>query len=514
MSVQETEEAGVLAIGSGPMLLSLVKAWFESGASRLAVCVTGSQPADAAVLSQLGEDARRGGKEALLQIATASDGGERDWRTLVRPYSFVLYVSSSGDVEELRQLQHACAAEGKSMLPAVVLQGIGMAGPLLRPDGSGLWESAWRRLHSSVFPADETPRPCYESALALLSYMLVHEWQLVTAGAKEPNCVDACYVMELDAFTGSWHPVLPHPLASGLEAVRPAAFELGLEADLDPAEPEAWFAALQRLTSPVTGVFHAWEEADLIQLPLAQCLVQPVDPLAEGAAGLLPPLVRSGLTHEEARRESGLAGLEAYARRMLPLFFPERPASRLGHIGIGAGCTAAEAMGRGLVDCLSRMWNRRQASARRRASPIRCTQIEDARCRYYWQALQLTGGDPRIVSGEPLFGFPVLWVNSGSSWYGSVELHATLALRRSLQKALARTDAAASGPDIVSEPPEQAVAFGGVESLTHAALLRSAVRQLEHTGKRLELFDLRNESYLGTGPFVTYAVAIGEEGSP
>ncbi|UUZ86137.1 hypothetical protein LJK88_23600 [Paenibacillus sp. P26] len=41
----------------------------------------------------------------------------------------------------------------------------------------------------------------------------------------------------------------------------------------------------------------------------------------------MPAVVCSGLTHEEARRESGLAGLEAYVHRLSPLFVTGTPYS-------------------------------------------------------------------------------------------------------------------------------------------------------------------------------------------
>ncbi|CAG7654847.1 hypothetical protein ACFQI7_23055 [Paenibacillus allorhizosphaerae] len=508
------QEEGVLAVGSGPILLSLIESWYESGSSKLAVFVTSFQPTDMAALTKLAEDAQRSNPDVTLHIAAAAGGEVPDWRTIIRPFSFILYVSHCGDLEELRQLQHACIAERKPMLPAIVLKGIGMAGPLLHSDGNGSWESAWRRLHRTVFPRDGEPHCFSAAAAALLSNILVHEWHIAAAGAKEPNCVNQCFVLNPAALTGSWHPVTPHPLVSGYEPARPVELELTIGANDEPEDPEEWYAGFNRLTSQVTGVFHVWEECDLIQLPLAQCLVQAADPLSEGPAMLLPPLVRSGLTHEEARRESGLAGLEAYADRMIPLLFSGWSSSRHDEIGVGTGCSIAEAVGRGLTSCLSKTWGKRTVSDERAITRIHCTAVEDVRCRFYLQALKRIEGKPLIAVGEPLLGFPVVWVYSGSSWYGSVDLHFTLALRRSLQKALSQTEAVAPASIVCGQQETRTVTIADGEPLTYASLIQSAVQLLKQSHKRLQPFDLRNEFFLGTGPFVTYGVTIGEGASP
>lgn len=65
------QEEGVLAVGSGPFLHSLVEAWYESGLSKLTVFVTSPEPADTAELVKLREYALRSGPEASLHILTA-----------------------------------------------------------------------------------------------------------------------------------------------------------------------------------------------------------------------------------------------------------------------------------------------------------------------------------------------------------------------------------------------------------------------------------------------------------
>ena len=71
------------------------------------------------------------------------------------------------------------------------------------------------------------------------------------------------------------------------------------------------------LTSEETGIFHTWEERNLKQLPLSQCYVQVANPVSEGPADLSPEVVCPGFTHEEAKREAGLTGIEMYVLQMI-----------------------------------------------------------------------------------------------------------------------------------------------------------------------------------------------------
>ncbi|MDU5141335.1 MAG: hypothetical protein E6230_04025 [Paenibacillus dendritiformis] len=511
------QEDGVLAAGSGPILHSLVEAWVESGLSKLAVWVINPDPADPAELEKLREHALRSNPDASLHIVAAAEGEEAEWRPLIQPCRFILYVSQHGDVEELRRLQQACIEERKPMLPAVALHGRGLAGPLLQPDGEGRWDSAWRGIHSSMFPAERNPERFPAAAGAVLANLLVHEWHKAVAEENETDCRNQCYILDPDTLTGLWHPIRPHPLVSGVETARLAKnIEESLQTSHEPADPGEWFSCLSRLTSPATGLFHRWEEADIIQLPLAQCLVQAVDPMSEGPAQLLPAIIRGGLTHEEARREAGLAGLEAYAARLMPLLFPGLLSSQREDIGIGAGCSIAEAVERGFRACLTTEWRKRMRmlADKPAVARIECGQIEDVRCRYYLQALRMTEGEPQLAAGEPLLGCPVVWVHSGSSWYGSADLDLTLALRHSLLKALTKTEGVAASSVMWKEEKALRITVTNSDPSQHAPRILAAVQRLSRRQRRLEVFDMRSESFLGTGPFVIYGVRLGEEESP
>lgn len=509
-------EEGTLAVGSGRFLLSLAASWVESGSSKLAVYVTNKESTDTGKLLELCELALRRGTETSINITAAQGNEEPNWRAIVRPFSFILYVAEHGDLEELRSVQHACVAEEKQMLPAIAIRGIGMAGPLLYPDGKVHWESAWMRIHSSVFPVNQTPEDLSDEAVGILSSLMIHVWEQANTDEHASDYREQCFLLDPVTLTGSWHAVLSHPCVSRYEVARPVKnLELSLKINQEPVNPEVWFAAFKQLTSKVTGIFHTWEESDLIQLPLSQCLVQPANPLSQGPAQLLPAITKSGLTHIEARYEAGLTGLAAYVTRMIPLLFVDMPPHRQARISIGTGCDITEAALRGLKACLAKELDKRISSSEMTViQRLACSQMRDIRCMYYFQALTTLEREPLIALGEPLLGFPTVWVYSDSSWYASVDLTFTLALRQSLLKALCKTECTAVPPVFREVYPVQDITVSDGDPLNYSSMLLSAMETLMLHHTRLELFELHSESLWGNGPFAAYGLILEEEESP
>lgn len=509
------QEEGALAVGSGRILLSLAESWYESGLSNLTIYVTNKEPTDTGKLTELCKQTLGSENELTLKIIATTADEKPNWKALVQPFQFILYVSEHGELEELRSIQQACIAERKQMLPAIAIRGMGMVGPLLGPDGEGLWESAWLRIHSSVFSERQTPEIFSTAAVGILSNLIVHEWHKAITGEHELDYRNQCFLLDPVTLTGCWHPFLSHPLVSGYDVARPLKnIEHSLRINHEQISPDEWFTAFNQLTSGVTGIFHAWEEADLIQLPLAQCLVQAADPLSKEPAHLLPTIVRSGLTHVEARLESGLAGLEAIVDRIIPLLFASLTPHQQEGISIGVGCDIAEAVVRGVRACLTKELGKQIMSDDPTVvQRIACQQIEDVRCHYYLQALTILKGESLIAVGEPLLGLPTVWVYSDSSWYGSADLSFTLALRQSLQKALRKSEPTTNSPVLSEDHEVQDMTISNGEPLSYSSLLLSAIETLKLCHKRLEVFELRSESLWGRGPFVAYGVVLREEES-
>jgi putative thiazole-containing bacteriocin maturation protein len=427
---QDYRHSNVLAVGSGLLLSSLVSSLFESGLARVNVLITDEAPTNRQRLRELSEHARKSDPEVELQEATLKDG----WRGAVEPFDTVLYLTQEEDVEELRFLHAICREEKKRFIPAVYLKHVGVVGPVVHPESEVCWESAWRRLHSTQLLRDEPIPAASSTAGALLANVIVFELFKETTGITKPEQLNRVFLLDLETLEGSWHSFFPHPMETEHTSVEQVEnIQRRLEDASERVEQGKLLPFLSVLTSKESGLFHLWEEGELKQLPLAQCRVQPVDPLSVGPAVLLEEIVCSGLTHEEARRESGLSGIEAYAARMAGALLPVQ---RDEIIGIGTGETLAECVGRGLQKCLNEQLRREQQIQGMTVSRVQLDEIEDERCRYYLEALTTMEGEPIIGLGEEMNGFQVVYVGTRDGWFGNADLNITLALRKSLQQAL------------------------------------------------------------------------------
>ncbi|UKS24548.1 putative thiazole-containing bacteriocin maturation protein [Paenibacillus sp. HWE-109] len=515
---QSYRQSKVLTVGSGPFLISVISALLESGLPKLHVLVSGSELTDRQRMLELAAHARKTDPEVVIEEITLQTEGNRNWREAVRPFDSVLFVSQEGDIEELRALHAVCREEKKVFLPAVCLKQAGMAGPLVHPDSEGCWESAWRSVHESAISKDPELHTFSSTAGALLANVIVFELLKKISGLNDSEQSDPFYLLNLETLEGKWHSFVPHPLVNGRTAVeRIHDFELQLERKSSKSET-GLLPYFGRLTSAESGIFHIWEEGDLKQLPLSQCRVQAIDPLSEGPTTLLSDIVCTDLTHEGARRAAGLSGIEAYVSRMARLFVSEPQE----FIGIGAGETFAEGIGRGLLRCLAEEMGKQLASQVSSVSRVHLSAIEDKRCQFYLQALTTMKAEPMIGLGEAVCGFPVVWVGTDDRWYGGVGLNVTFALRDALQQALLKAqNQPASFTSQVLEVSSVRLAekiphnleIPSCEAAIESDVLQSALQVLKRNHKRLLVFDLAVEPFLKEEMAGVFGVLLREEGT-
>jgi putative thiazole-containing bacteriocin maturation protein len=507
--------SSVLAVGSGPFFVSLVSAMIESGLTELNVLILDSMPTNKQRLAELAEHARKTDQEVTLKEIKLAKDGTFGWREVVQPYNHILYVSQEGNVEELHHLQAVCKAEKKVLLPALCLHQTGMAGPLVHHEAAGGWESAWRRIHRSAVYKDPKRHTYSSTAGALLANVIVFELFKVVTGATESELRNSCYLLDLETLEGSWHPFLPHPQENGwLDASWVQDLEHKLGASKDERISNRLFSYLSQLTSKETGILHCWEEGDLRQLPLSQCRVQAIDPLSKGPAELLPDMICAGMTHEEARREAGLAGMEAYVSRFAGVFVDSQLMA-----GIGVGESVAEGVVRGLHSHLANGLRERQTGKTPNAVQLRLSQVEDDRCRYYLQSLTVMRGTPVVCLGEEVSGFPVVWVGTGDRWFGSVGLNVTIAMRKALQAALLklqnsfdfRSNQVVEIPEIVvSKKSPIDLQIPACDESSQLEILRNARQILQKNGKHLTVLDLAVEPFLREVPEGVFGVLLRE----
>jgi len=512
-------QAEVLAVGSGPIFAALVSALLESGLPRFRMLITDSRPTDRQRLAALAENARLTDPEVDIGEVTLPHKEGSAWQEAVRPFETVLYVSEAGDGEELRLLQKVCQAERKTLLPAVYLHQAGIAGPLMQSGSEVCWESAWRRIHESEVFKDPERYAFSSTAGALLANVMVFELFKMATGAVEPESRHSLFLLDLETLEGSWHSFLPHPLPAentGVEAKWVEEPELRLEERPGGGAANGLFPYLSALTSARTGILHRWEEGELGQLPLSQCRVQAADPLSEGPAGLLPDIVCSGLTHEEARREAGLSGLEAYVRRIAGVLVNTTGQ----YIGVGIGETAAEGVARGLQACLAHRMDARLMGRKPSVVQARLGRVDDERCRYYWQALTTMRGEPTIGLGEDVCGFPVIWAGTEDGWLACTGLTVTMALRRALQAVLLKAQNGSSyrlqqavevSSVVLSSDDQPTLSVPAEEMPVQPNAVKNALRKLKTGGREVSVVDLAVEPFLREGPAAVFGVLLREE---
>ncbi|MDM5293136.1 putative thiazole-containing bacteriocin maturation protein [Peribacillus simplex] len=523
---QTYRKGKALAIGSGPLFLSLVSSLVESGLPTFHILITDTVPTNRRRLKEIVEHARERDEEVAIEEVVLEKGAGNEWQEITRPFDSILYVSQEGDIGELRELHSVCRQGKKVLFPALVINQVGMAGPLVHPDSKGCWESAWHRLHQTVLEKNQASASFSSTAGAMLANIMVFEWFKEATGVTTAEQTNQFYLLDMETLEGKWHPFIPHPGVTGKGAAKWIEdFDQRLEQKSGRGEPGKVFMHFSRLTSAESGIFHSWEEGDLKQLPLAQCRVQVVDPLSSGPAELLPDIIRSDLTHEEARRETGLAGVEAYVSRTLSQLVPTL--SRLKgageikeSIGVGAGETFAECACRGLQSSLDTEFGNKEFNQENLVA-VQLAEVDDERCRYYLQALTRLQGDPIIALGEDVSGFPVVWVGTSDGWSGAVGLNVTIALRNALQKAVMKVQnqtVCLTAPDLVASPVLKeemplnlVIPSCGVTG--NSEILKSALQVLEKNKKRIFVFELELEPFLKEELAGVFGVFLREEES-
>lgn len=507
---QKFRDSNVLAVGSGPMLNSLVSSLLESGLKELNVMITSEVHTNRKRLAELVAHAHKTDSEVAYQELQVKEG---NWRELRSSFDHILYVSQGGNQEELKMWQNICREEKKTFLPAIILKNKGLAGPIFNPGSEVCWESAWRRLHSAVFEQEQGVPSASLTTGALLANMVTFELFKDLAGVTKAEQKNRIFLLDLETLEGSWHSFFPHPLetrVSTLEKIETLEFRLG--ENQSTAETERLFQYFSLLTSKGTGILHVWEEADLKQLPLAQCRVQAANPLSEGPAELLESRVCSGFTHEEARIEAALSGIEDYAARMAGLLHNEE------FMGVGAGETFAEAVGRGLQKCLSEKLNNRRDGQKELISLVDVEQLEDNRCRFYITALSTMQGAPRVGIGKDINGFPVFWVGTSKGWYGSTDLNGTMAFRNALQNALydfqndVNGDCLQNSEVQLEEWQKQTITIHDCPERIQTETMYAALDVLKENGTGLSVFDLRIDPIFNQQLNGLVGVLLREEG--
>ncbi|RID86655.1 putative thiazole-containing bacteriocin maturation protein [Peribacillus asahii] len=523
---QEYRQTKALAVGSGSFIVSLISALIESGLPKFDIMVTDSVPTNRLRINEMVKKAKRDDSEVEVnEIPFEKGQGENFWQAAVQPYDWILYVSENENIKELRNLNQICKEEKKVFLPALCLDRVGLAGPLVHPESEECWESAWRRLHQSALQENRQLQTYSSTAESILANIVAFEFFKKTTGTAGSNQSNQIYLLDLETLNGDWMSFILHPLVKNIDVSSRLVEDLDVMLKQERSEkkpPNNLLEYFSLLTSEETGIFHAWEERNLKQLPLSQCYIQAVNPVSEGPADLLPEVVCPGLTHEEAKKEAGLTGIEMYVSQMIKGFRNQKDQEEInileGFIGIGAGETVEEAVCRGLQAYLEEEVKNRKINRPNTMFRVQLEKIEDPHCRFYLNSLTTLNGTPTIGLENKMLGFPVIWVQSQGRRYTSIGLNTTLALRSALQQALLDIQNKEKSTDKEAESTvflngkEGKLEIPSCEELTKEELLQSSIRILNGNNKRLFVYDLSFEPFLKQELAGVFGVQIrGEE---
>jgi putative thiazole-containing bacteriocin maturation protein len=298
----------VLVVGAGSFFVSLISALLESGLPKFHMMITDPVSTNQRRIKELIEHAQKTDPEVRVEEVFPQKEKINILKRALQPFHAILYVSQEEDIEELQILHSICKEEKKIFIPAISKQGVGLAGPLVHPENDACWESAWRRIHKSVFSKTPQEHNFSSTAEAMLANVVVFELFKKVTDVTKHTQTNQFFLLNSETLEGNWHSFLPHPLVTEkMEVKWIKDFNTRIKQNANENELNESTLNLNYLVSKEAGIFHIWEAGDLKQLPLTQCRIQTVDPLSEGPAELLPDMICTGLTHMEARYEAGLA---------------------------------------------------------------------------------------------------------------------------------------------------------------------------------------------------------------
>ncbi|ABS21290.1 MULTISPECIES: putative thiazole-containing bacteriocin maturation protein [Bacillus cereus group] len=513
---QTYRQANVLAIGSGPMLISLVASLLTSGLPTFHYLITDRDATNLARLDELIQEAQSADQGVSVQeIETTIDCSLAE---TFEPFDWILYVSQNGNIDKLRLLDSICQEEKKNFIPAIYLEQVGLVGPIITSDCRQCWESAWHRMHETALHPNEWEDSFSPIAGAMLANVLVFELFKEITGASNRETNGQFFLLDLETLEGNWHSFVRHPLTINNCVTFELLTEIDkkLEQDAKRNHSHELFRFFDKLTSRTSGIFHMWEEDDLQQLPLSQCYIQIADPLSEGPTALLPPIICSGFTHDEARRSAGLTGIETYVSKMIDFLLSEQEE----FIGIGAGETMTEGIYRAFQHYFSHQLCMRQTSKPEEIIPLELTEIADKQCRFYFDALRIACEEPTIGMAENLYGFPVIWVQAHHKWYGSAHFNVTLALRNALQQALShfqneeapyQSNLLWNSSILMLDREPCRIEIQTEEVTPNLSTLQNALQKLKEQDLYPYILDLSIEPFLKEGLSGVFGVVIKEE---
>lgn len=508
---QQYRQQKILAIGEGSMFTGLVSALLQSGLSVFHALLTDADKTTLQRVSELEKHARETDPDVSIEVVVKKE--QTSWEDDIAAFDSVLYISELGNTEELRSILLACKKQKKIFAPAFLQGNYGFAGPIVSPDTYTSWESAWRNIPESASEEETTPSP---TGCAMLVNVLVFEMFKMMTDVKESHHTDHMFLLNMETLEGRWHPFKPHPLITGtIEAEKEAIVLDGVD---NPQEREALFYFFSEMTESKLGIFRRWDEGDLIQLPLSQCEIQVADVTSSGPSASKPGMIISRITHEEARKDAGLFGIEHYLHPLKTEILASAPLESQSfqpfHLHLGAGASRQEAISRALQKTIETT-----PSPMDNVTKIKVDKIADEECRFYWQALKTMKATPELALGANAFGFPVVCTKTSAGWREFTGFNRTLAFRAALRTTVMQAQNQSfstchpCSPLSFQEKEVHSIDIPACGSEQQLEVLPSVMERLQQKNHPLSLLRVKLDGFPEDGVLNIYGVLFKEGAS-
>jgi bacteriocin biosynthesis cyclodehydratase domain-containing protein len=317
----------LLIAGSGHALDSLAAALLRNGLQNLHIVGTGDLPERLTTTEAEAEElhAKRVGSfvtsHSARKLEDTTEAGE-----------LIVYCSITPDLGRLQRLNAMCFEGPARLLPAVVLAGRTMIGPLVEPGQPGCWLCAvlrfasnldplkssdlWRHLVMGFSSASDGAVPATHARI--LGNAAAFECFKLLGGHLEPETRRGVLFQDHETFESYTAPLLPHPQCSVCASAKPEEARRRMvavtEGEWDQkCDQKSLLRRCANLIDPNLGIFQRFDDETLPQLPLKNsCLIGS----AAGSVGAGRTLAHSTEHVLDARCRALANGLSRYAQSL------------------------------------------------------------------------------------------------------------------------------------------------------------------------------------------------------
>lgn len=493
-------ESKVAVIGCGPLLTSLTASLLQSGLPAFTIIHKSLNQNETKKLQEQIKTAKKEEPESSIMLLPFN---ENNFTEDLKNVEYVLYANGDENIDKLLMVQNICSEQSKSFLPVTLQNNQAFVGPFVLSESAACWKTASLRLGKKSNEGNKSiPSRTATNLLANVAVFML--FKKITGVQENPE--NSIYQLKMETLEGSWHSVSPHPLINNKMKVEQINDPLLFLKDSPNREVDL-HSLFYQITSRETGLFRLFEEVDLSQLPLSQCQVIVADPFGEYEPEVI---TASGRTHEDARLEAGLSGIEAYMKKL----FQNSP----DEMSVGTGRSAAEGMCRALQNNLQEIFmkshNKLQVSAE-----IDLSSIPESYSTFLIKALSTLGDEIKLFLGKKVYGFPLVWVQQDGKCFGSIGLDENRALQNALQGALMyrqNKENAFSKKCIISSttiPASrlQTITLLETKEVPLTETLKSSLQTLKNNNCNVKFYTLHAETILNENTSGLFGITLSSE---